>query len=492
MSNSPSPFVSNVLKLTSGSVIAQGLGILVAPILTRLFAPEAFGVAALFTSIAAVVGVVACLRYELAIMLPKTDEEAANLLGLSVFFTFVISTITALIILLAGNFITALLDTPTLKPYLWMIPIAVFVNGLFLAFNYWNSRTKHFGKLSIARVVRSVTTQATRLGGGFAGFVSGGILIAGDVLGYLVSTTILCSQIWRDNRRLFKGNIRWARMVAGLKRYKKFPIYSIWSALLNTASQQLPILFLAYFFSPKIVGFFALGRQMLNLPINLIGQAIGQVFFQKAADAHHRTGDLPKVVEEVFKRLVSLGIFPLLLLTLIGKEVFSVMFGARWAEAGSYVQILALWTFLQFISSPISTLYVVFEKQGFGLFFDTLLFVTRATSLIIGGMSGDIRLTLFLFAGTGIGCYGFFCCWLTSSAGLPVLRVLSIIVRHTGYSIPLLMVTALTKWLFRVNEIGVLLVGLFCTIVYYLSVIRHDEELKKPVLMLFQRLGCIK
>ena len=91
-------FAENVLKLVTGSVIAQGIGVIVAPIIARLFAPEAFGVAALFASITGIIGVVACLRYELAIMLPKTDEEAANLLGASLFFVLIITGISVLII----------------------------------------------------------------------------------------------------------------------------------------------------------------------------------------------------------------------------------------------------------------------------------------------------------------------------------------------------------------------------------------------------------
>ena len=89
MSKPSSSFAANVLKLVTGSVIAQGLGVLAAPVIARLFAPEAFGVAALFVSITGIIGVVACLRYELAIMLPKTDEEAANLLGISLFFVLI-------------------------------------------------------------------------------------------------------------------------------------------------------------------------------------------------------------------------------------------------------------------------------------------------------------------------------------------------------------------------------------------------------------------
>lgn len=465
---------------------------IVVPIVARLFAPEAFGVAALFASIAGIIGVIACLRYELSIMLPKTDEEAANLLGLSLFFVLIITGISALIIFFAGDVIADLLKSPDLKKYLWLTPVSVFGGGTFLALNYWNSRTKHFGRLSIARVVSSVVAQTTKLGAGFSGFVSGGVLIGTGILGQIVSTLVLGGQIWRDDRRLFKANIRWKKMIAGLKRYKKFPIYGTWSALLNTASQQLPTLLLAFYFSPKIVGFYALGQAVLSMPMGLVGGAVAQVFFQKASEARNHTGNLSKVVEEVFKRLVSLGIFPILLLTLIGKDLFIVAFGARWAEAGIYMQILGLWIFFQFISSPISTLFAVLEKQHYGLLFNSVLFVTRAASLIIGGMTGDVRFTLFLVASTGVACYGFLCFWLISKAGLPVMRALYCIVKYSIYSSPLLIVIALAKWSLGVQEMGVLLLGLCCLVAYYLPVMIQDKELRKPVYRLFQRVGFIK
>ena len=487
-----SSFAGNVLKLVTGSVIAQGLGVLVAPIVARLFAPEAFGVAALFASITGIIGAVVCLRYELSIMLPKTDKEAANLLGVSLFFVSIVTGISTLIIFFAGDVIVNLLNSPELKKYLWLVPIAVFVTGIFTALNYWNSRTKHFGRLSIARVISSASTQTTKLGAGFSGFVSGGVLIGTGILGQIVSTLVLGGQIWRNDRQFFKATIRWKKMIAGLKRHKKFPIYFTWSALLNTASQQLPTIMLAFYFSPKIVGFYALGKAVLSMPMSLIGGAVSQVFFQKASEAHNRTGNLSQVVEEVFKRLVSLGIFPILLLTLIGKDLFIVAFGARWAEAGVYMQILGLWIFFQFISSPISTLFSVLEKQRAGLLFNGVMFCTRATSLVVGGMTGDVIFTLLLFAGTGVACYGFLCFWLISKAGLPARRTLSHIVKYSIYSGPLLIFIALAKWSLEIQKIGILLLGICCIIVYYLLVMSQDKELRKPIQSLFQRVGFRK
>ena len=99
MSESPvdknwTSFVGDVLKLVSGTAFAQVLSIIAAPFLTRLYGPEAFGLSAIFVGISAIVSAIACLRYELSIMLPETDKEAANLLGGSLGLVVVISLLT--------------------------------------------------------------------------------------------------------------------------------------------------------------------------------------------------------------------------------------------------------------------------------------------------------------------------------------------------------------------------------------------------------------
>ena len=77
-----SSFATDVLKLVTGTTLAQVITVLAAPVLTHLYGPEAFGFLAIFTSITSILGVNRLHgAYELAIMLPKTDEEAANLLA---------------------------------------------------------------------------------------------------------------------------------------------------------------------------------------------------------------------------------------------------------------------------------------------------------------------------------------------------------------------------------------------------------------------------
>jgi len=277
-----SPFSIDVLKLVTGTTIAQAIGILASPILTRLYGPEAFGLFAIFTSITSIIGVIACMRYELAIMLPERDEDAINILGLCMLMVVVITVFTTVIIFFGGGLITNLLQASGLKTYLWLVPPFVFISGIFLALNYWNSRTRQFGRLSVARITNSFGTTTVQLGAGLSGFTSGGSLIGAGLVGMLVSTGVLGLQIWRDDDVKFKKSVKWRGIIKVMKRYKKFPLIDSISALLNTISWQLPVILLSAFFSPVIVGFYALGMRVLQLPMSFIGGALAQVFFSES------------------------------------------------------------------------------------------------------------------------------------------------------------------------------------------------------------------
>ncbi len=475
MGRTTSSFTGNVLKLISGNVAAQGLGILLAPVTARLFAPEAYGVAAIFASITTVIGVVACFRYELSIMLPKTDEEAANLFGLCLCFVIVTTLCSAIAVWVAGNEIVRVLKSPELKDYLWLVPVSVFCGGIFTALNHWNTRRKDFGRLSLAQIIASVTAQGFKLGLGFAGYVRGGTIIVASVLGGAVSTSLLGVQVWKDDRHRLAGSINLQGLIAGLKRYKKFPLFGSWSGLLNVASVQMPAWILAYYFSPKVVGFYSLGKTMLSVPVGLIGGAVGQVFFQRAAEAHSHGHDLDRVVKEVFRRLVSFGVFPAAMLSLIGEDIFMVAFGARWAEAGIYMQILSCWLFFVFISSPMNSLFSVLEFQRVGLIFNIILFSTRALTLIAGGLSGNIYVALSLFSIAGTGGFLWMCLWLMARAQVPTVQALGIIAKYAGYSLSLLAVPAFVKWGLSAGPLWVLVAGSVMALPYYAVIVRGDK-----------------
>lgn len=468
-------FAGDVLTLVSGTTFAQILTILAAPILTRIFSPEDFGLQALFLSIAGIISVIACLRYELSIMLPESDDEAANLLALSLLITLIMSVFTVSVIWFGRQPIQNILKAPQLGTSLWLVPFFVFVNGVFLALNYWNSRTKNFRRLSLARITSSIASTGTQFGAGFAGYATGESLIGANLVGQSVSTFILCGQIWKDDKSLFIKRIGWKKMTSGLKRYKKFPLVDSWSALLNTVSWQLPTFLLAYFFSQSVVGFYSLGFQLLQLPMSFIGSSISQVFFQRASEARFE-GTLAPMVENVFRLLVVVGMFPILTLTIVGSDVFSVIFGNTWAEAGVYAQILGIWVFIWFISSPLSTLWIVLEKQEFGFRITFVNLITRFLSLLIGGLLGNVYLALFLFAFSGVLVYGYLCLKMVTSSGVDISHIQNIVLQNGILFLPSGIILVVLK-LLGINQLAIVGLSFIFVMTYYLYILKTDSQI---------------
>lgn len=481
-------FLQDTLKLVLGTTFSQVLLALSAPLLTRLFTPADMGTFTLFLSILAICTVVACLRYEFAIMLPKEEEEAASMFGLACMLSLATSILIALLLWLGGEAFCKLLNAPELLSQLWWIPPTMFFSGLFLALNFWDSRYRHYSRLAARRVINSLVQVVIQVGAGLIGWATAGSLIAGYFFGTAISTGILAVESWREHHILFQRSIRWNRMWAGVKRYRKFPLYDSGSALINSSAQQLPPFLLSAYFNQAVVGFYGLGYRILRLPSMLVGTAIGQVFFQRAAQARH-DGTLPGLVEETMRRLVVLGMFPLLLLMIAGREIFSVVFGGAWAEAGVYTQILSLWTFFVFISSPLSSLINVLEKQEVGLVFNIVLFITRVISLVIGGVLADARLALAIFAVSGVVLYAGLFLWIITTARAPMRRILVHLARNFLLYLPLLVVISLVKWVFGASPWVILVVSIAAGVLYYAVVLIQDQALRDSLLKPLAKYG---
>lgn len=404
-------FASNVLKLASGTVIAQILTIITAPILSRLFPPDAFGTTSVFVSIASIMAVIICLRYEQSILLPKDDKDAANLFSVSLTISLLISSIVAVILSSQADRLSDILNAPELARFLWLLPVALVLQGLFQTVNQWNTRQKKFARLSMARIAASLTTSIVPIFLAFGGYRNTTGLIASWIAGTAVISIALSTQVLHEDAIILIQHSKPRTMVANARRYWKFPLLDTWGSLVNTLSWQLPSLMLSSFFSQTVVGYYAMSSRVLLLPMTVIGNAISQVFFQHASEKWANQEALDQVVSKVFDRLVAISLLPVVLLATMGKELFSVILGAQWAEAGIYAQILAPWIFFLFISSPLSTLFSVLERQETALILHLAILATRFLSLLIGGLTGNVYLALALWSASGIFVYGGLALW---------------------------------------------------------------------------------
>lgn len=480
-----SKFAHDVLTMASAPVVTQVIAIIVMPLVTRLYSPEAFGIEALFNSIASPIAVLATMSYSLSIMLTQSDKDASNMLGVCLAFAVLVSGLTTLLIFFGQKTIAHWLNAQELRPYLWLVPICVFLSGLYMSLRYWNMRNKRFGYIASARISQSITERGIVLGAGYSGHASGLNLILGGIGGSVANSLVLSRRVWRENFQLFKGSIRWRYMLAGIKRYRKFPMFILWTNLLSRVTSQVPIYFLSYYFSQSIIGYYSLGLRLLNMPMSLLGTSIGEVYFQRGAQ---NKDENTLLLKKLFQRLVLFGMLPFLLLGLIGKEIFGVAFGMNWSEAGVYAQILSFLIFIRFITIPASYLMIILEKQEFSLFLNAIGIVVTIVSITVGGLLGNIYISFFLLSllsGLLYAIYGF---WFMNLAGLTLPSILKIIWHFLVISSPILAVVSLAKWYFHLSPLFIIIISGVGTIIFYSIVLKKDEKLRLSIIEFLKKI----
>jgi lipopolysaccharide exporter len=432
-----SEFSKNVLTLMTGTTIAQAIPIAISPILTRIYTPEDFGLLALYMAIATIIAVIATGRYELAIMLPKKDSDAVSIVVLSILFSFAVSVVILVLIFFYNAELASLLGDNEIRYWLFLLPVTVFITGTYNALNYWVNRKKGYTDISKNKVLQSFTIVATQVSMGLNKMGVAGLIWAG-LVGQISALIFFLRLSWKNDKKTLKKVSR-IKVIALAKRYKDFPLINSWSGLLNTASVQAPIIVLASLFSSTVTGYFSLAQRILQIPMTLLGAAIGQVYFEKATKLKANKSEIKRITLDTHKKLLIIGLLPTLIILLFGSELFAFIFGEPWRVAGEYAKLLSVWIFFVFVCSPLSHLMTIYEKHVESIIFNILLFTSRIGVLFIGWwLMQDAYQTIAIFGIVGALLWLGFIFYLMKLAGVSYIET----ARQISYTLVLIMPAA--------------------------------------------------
>lgn len=396
-------FTRNVLTLLTGTTIAQAIPVLIAPVLTRLYSPKDFGLAALFFSVTSILGVIANGRYELAIVLPVEDEDAINITALAILIAASLSIFLLLIVIVFNHQIATLLKCQEIAPWLYFAPLVVFLTGLFNALNYFHVRIKSFKKIATANVYRSIVSATVQLGLGFLKAGATG-LISGQILSNITGNSTLGYALIKNKKLLGKINRTDIKRLA--KRYVDFPKFSSWSILANTLAYNLTNIFISTVYSASTLGFYSLGNTAIGMPSSLLGSSVGQVFFEKANEEKNRTGRAVHTFNSTFRGLLIIAVPTFVILYFVVEDLFAFIFGEQWRIAGQYAKIMLPLFFIRFATAPISNINNIFEKQKIALTWQLSLLVTTLIVFYISKMFNlNIINFLYLFSSVSFMLY---------------------------------------------------------------------------------------
>jgi O-antigen/teichoic acid export membrane protein len=361
-----------VTVLVTGTAVGQVLILAASPLLTRLYTPVDFGVLAVFSGLLGILGIVASLRYDLAIPLAEDDERAVNLLGVSLIVAVLICALTGVTVWLWGDVITGWFNAEILQPLLWLLPVGLLAVGCTRAFIHWAIRRQDFGRITRTEISRSIGRVVTQLGFGF--LMSGPLgLLVGQIIGQSAGITTLVRAFHRRDGRLWR-TISLRGMARAASRYAKLAMLATGTALLSNAGRFAPALFVAALYGVEVAGWFALAQRILDAPA-LVGTAVARVYLSEAPRrARAQDASMYALFKATSWRLLAFGVLSLGLVVVAGPPLFALVFGSAWTEAGRFAQFLALMALARLVVEPVAQTLTVLERQDLQLAWDALRF----------------------------------------------------------------------------------------------------------------------
>lgn len=374
-------FLRNIAKLFSANVIAGVVGLIFYPILTRLYAPDDFGLLTLFTSIVGVLTILATADFQYAILLPKDDRQAGAIAHVALINTVIVVGVTLFLWLIA-NPIANLFNAPQLAQIWWLIPLMVLVCAVWNIANYNLTRNKSYNYVSGYLLTQGTLIPTLKLIFALLGITTFG-LIYGSVAGaaIAVSAIIIAALI---NRKISLNSSTSTERLAAIKEYYRFPAFSLPRSVVNNLSANIPSLLLTPFFGLAPMGLFAIGMTFGFRPVNMLENSVYQVFFQQISSSVNQRQPIMPAIRR-FIRYTALIIAPT---AIIGLTILSfamgLLLGDKWIETGMYLRLLLPWLTASLFVAPICFLSDIFQKQPQALGFEILLIACRIIGMVIG------------------------------------------------------------------------------------------------------------
>lgn len=349
-------FLKNVSILTLGTGISQIIILISYPFIAKLYEPAEFGVFELTASTVMIFTSIASFKYDQAIIIADDTEEAYDLMQLSLILIGICAILSGIIIVLFSSSIEKFLKIES-NLILYILPVILFFTSIFNPLKTYCSRFKRFSTISKVNVSRSIMSVTLQVVLGLFNLKTYGLILGNYIPSVFINSTLLNNL----SRKYYKLDI--ARLKELAVKYVDFPKYSLLSTLLNSLVIYGTIFFISNLFDKDILGQIAMANRFLNLPLALISGSLSEVFLQKISRcAINKEKSLPHYMK-MFKYLTLTSLFGATIAYLTIPIIFDLFLGQKWEKAGVFASWLIILYAIRFITTPLSTVYIVYREQ---------------------------------------------------------------------------------------------------------------------------------
>ncbi len=357
---------SNMIKLGGGTAIGQFFSVIALPLISRQYDPVQRGHFGIFTSYLAIVTVIAGLRYEMATPSADSDEEADQLLTISMIAVVVVSILAGIVLwalqwLHIGGYGNLEIWTP------FVATMTLILTGAFGSLRFWYVRRADFGGISRAMVQQGFTRALVPILLGFLRFDWLGLAL-GELLGRVSGTASLARTA---SRNIHPKCLNRRTLVETARKHRAMPLQMMPSSLIDSMALSLPVPLVYAYFGERNAGYLSMALLTVAIPSGLITASVGDVFHQRLAELSRTnpsgvTTYLKSFSQKLFK--ISAAIY-------LPVAAFSYLFvepilGENWKPLSWMLPALVPMVALSAIVSPLSRLLVIQNRVDLKLYAD--------------------------------------------------------------------------------------------------------------------------
>ncbi len=356
--------------------MAQLIGIGAMPIITRLYTPHDFALSNIFLQTVSFMTIIITWRYEHFIQLPKDDRESDALLSLVIFLGAIGCLIATPATYFFKDMLAAWLNNIDMAKWIYFAPITAATMSFALAFQYRIQREQNYRKSGLAEIINKSGYVSSCFVGYW--FLLGSVgLIFATAIGSLVKLIFLVISRRTKEHKLNEAtpyNLAntLSKIKSLAKKYWRRSFSLVCSHIMLAVTGGIPVFFIAKTFGNEVLGQYSLVISTLYLPTSLIGNAIGQVYYQRAASRFSQGNNFVDIWRSTAKRLVFVGIPLYLAVMLISPWAYPIVFGQAWQDAGHYAAILSIAGFFSFITTPLDRACLVVNAWRYVLFWHSV------------------------------------------------------------------------------------------------------------------------
>jgi O-antigen/teichoic acid export membrane protein len=311
--------------------LTRGASILFTLLLTKLLAPDAFGIIAMMS-----------VFFELANMVVNSGFQQALIRSPSVsesdLSTAFISNILLSVLAYLGLFMLApvaagFYEQPALTDLIRVAGIVLFINSLIIVQDTLLRRQMRFRAIMNATVAGTLASGVLALFLAYSGFGVWSLVLQMVTARLFTGVIIWLQNAWRPS---------WEFSTASFWRMFRFGYKLLLESVIEVLYRNSFFMVIGKVFSAELVGLYFLASRINDVVAPQISGAVSQASFPALSTLQDEPDDL----REMYRRIISITMFvvaPLIAgMAVLSPLMFEVLLDPRWRQSASFLQLFSL------------------------------------------------------------------------------------------------------------------------------------------------------